>query len=96
VGPGRHHFISVEIFIMAKKPSKFADEVNAVPEIDPLDVMLRRIDAFVADTRALLADLECHLKSDNRERQLLQMTHTLLHDAAVGIEQAHLRNKMLI
>jgi hypothetical protein len=42
------------------KKSKAADSMSAVTEIDPLDPMLRRIDAFVVDARSLAADLELH------------------------------------
>jgi hypothetical protein len=84
---------------MAKKPSKFAAEVHAVPAADApdaLDLILRRLDAFVRDARSLAADIEKHIIGDARELQLLQVAHRLVHDAAYGIEQAHLRNAMKI
>jgi hypothetical protein len=84
---------------MSKKPKLFADKANALPvpdDQDALDLILRRLDVFVADARLLATDIHKFIKDDKRELQLLQVAHRLVHDAAVGIDQAHLRNTMQI
>jgi hypothetical protein len=79
---------------MPKAKVTVADTMLAVPEIDPLDVILRRLNAFVADARALAADLERQIRTS--ERGLLQATHRLVHDFVSGVEQAKLRRDLRI
>jgi hypothetical protein len=85
-----------ELNHMPKAKVTVADTMLAVPEIDPLELMLRRIDAFVADARALAADLERHLKTDDRERGLLQAAHRVIHDVVSGVEYAKARRDFKI
>jgi hypothetical protein len=83
---------------MAKVKAKI-DEMNGVPElreVDQIDLLLRRLDAFVVDARALVADIDHQVQASDREQHLLRSAHRALHDFVSSFDQARLRRDMRI